>query len=122
MTLTVPCSTASSNTSSSRLLAGIGHAPLYVPQEFQQVGPRDLCDGLVPERSRDVILKRIDPVRRAFRVPLRLDEFLVIGTGKANEGRLLLLLFGLALALGLSSCRSSLVALVYWIERRVGSE
>ena len=83
---------------SAYLLPGVGHAALYVAEEFKQLGPGNLGDRLVPECGRDVVLERIDPVGRALRVPFRLDEFLVIGAGHAGERRLLLLLLGLALA------------------------
>lgn len=55
MTLTVPCSTATSNTSQSAAYAlpGVGHAPLYVAEKLEQLGPDHLGDRLVPQIKYD---------------------------------------------------------------------
>src|SRR5947209_7046904 len=90
---------------------------LYVAQEVQQFGSRDVRYRLVPDFQRNVVFQRIDPVRRELRGLPRLDEPLVIRPRHASERSLFLLLLGIALALGFARCGSYLGTLVDRIER-----
>jgi hypothetical protein len=46
-------------------------------ERLQQLGRFDVGDGLVPERGRDVVLMRGDPVRAVLASSRRLDDTLV---------------------------------------------